>query len=121
MNRLVFVVSHCSVIDVCHFVESEFAIEAQTIIALFRLVTAITKSGKLLHFGVTWFRLIAIENSPGPAASDKLQSRIYQTQPTTVFEAGVKVPHLAQFRDNPAFIYQLLITLQLFSGEIAGK
>ena len=118
MDRLVFIMAHCCVINVSEFVESELAVETQIVVALLELVAAITVRRKLLHLFMTRDGVVPIKNAPGASAGKELQSSIDQGQPATMFEARVKVSHLAQLRNDPAFLHDFFVTLQLFRGII---
>src|SRR5437016_9712527 len=49
MRRLIFIVSHCRVIDVRYFVEGERAVKSKVFVSLGRVVPVITVDGKLLQ------------------------------------------------------------------------
>ena len=113
MAGLVFAMPHRGVVNVSQLGKSNLAVKLHSVVALLDIVAAISISRELFHFLVAGFRFGAIKQTPGPAASDELKSRIHDSQPTAVLKTGVEVSDLAQLRNDPALVNKLLITLQL--------
>src|SRR5437879_2366632 len=64
VRRLVFIVRDRGMIYISHFIESELAVEAKSLVTLRRIVSVITVTREFLHSLVTWLLMISIENSP---------------------------------------------------------
>src|SRR5713226_8729015 len=101
---LVFVMTDGGVIDVRKFIERDFVVESQALVSLFDMVAMIPIRGQLLYCLVPGFPGRALENSPSFAVGNKLQTSIYEAKPAAMPESRVKVSHLAQLRNNPAFV-----------------
>src|SRR5882724_3780709 len=118
MRRLIFVVGNCGMIDVGYFIESKLAIKFKIPVTLCRIVTAIAVGGKFPHRFMTRLLMDTIEDSPGAASGNVLQSGIRHSQPAALTKRSMEVAIAAQLRRYPTIFHPALKSLQRTGRKI---